>query len=110
MGKCIKKEQRSPVQTDTRSVLEEVLREGARKMLTDAVITEVEEFIDNHRHVRDDNGRQVVVYQCSAPMARMSSGHRPTDADKNTVVRKQDLTLFDNACMMLRNTIQSRLG
>lgn len=77
MKKCIKKEQGSPEQKETRSVLEEVLRKGAREMLVDAVITEVEEFVGRHQHIRDENGRQVVVRNGYLPEREILTGMGP---------------------------------
>lgn len=77
MKKCIKKEQGSPEQKETRSVLEEVLRKGAREMLVDAVTAEVEEFIGKHQHVRDENGRQVVVRNGYLPERDILTGMGP---------------------------------
>lgn len=77
MKKCIKKEQGSPEQKETRSVLEEVLRKGAREMLVDAVTAEVEEFVGKHQHVRDENGRQVVVRNGYLPERDILTGMGP---------------------------------
>ena len=41
--------------------LEELLREGARKMLAEAIEAEVSEYIDQRRGVVDDEGRRLVV-------------------------------------------------
>ena len=77
MKKCIKKKQGSPEQKETRSVLEEVLRKGAREMLVDAVTAEVEEFIGKHQQVRDENGRQVVVRNGYLPERDILTGMGP---------------------------------
>ncbi len=44
-----------------RSQLETVLREGAIRLLTDALQREVDEFIEHHRLARDPQGGQDVV-------------------------------------------------
>lgn len=41
--------------------LVEILREGARRMLVMAVEAEVEEFVRNHQHLKDDEGHQAIV-------------------------------------------------
>lgn len=38
----------------SRDVLSEILREGAQRMLAEAVQAEVDEWIDAHRHVVDE--------------------------------------------------------
>jgi putative transposase len=44
----------------SRSVLEEIIREGARKMLKLALENEVAEFIQKHSALVDEGGRRVV--------------------------------------------------
>jgi putative transposase len=42
-------------------VLEQVAREGAKKMLHLALKNEVEEFIQKHSNLKDENGKKVVT-------------------------------------------------
>ena len=42
-------------------VLTEVLREGARRLLAQAIEAEVAAWIAGHAHLKDDSGRQHVV-------------------------------------------------
>ncbi len=51
-------------------VLEELLREGARRMLADAVQSEVDAYVAARHSVTDDEGRRLVVRNGSLP-ARM---------------------------------------
>ncbi len=44
-----------------RSVLEQIAREGARKMIQLALENEVQEYIASHSNQVDDNGRKIVV-------------------------------------------------
>ena len=43
------------------SVLDEIVREGARRMLAAALEAEVAAFIEAHADERDDDGRRLVV-------------------------------------------------
>ena len=54
-------------QFDDRSPLDEIIREGARKMLQAAIDAEVDSFIDAHRHRRDEDGRRRVVKNGNLP-------------------------------------------
>jgi putative transposase len=45
----------------TESVLDHLVREGARRMLQDAISVEVAEFIERHRDLVDDDGHRLVV-------------------------------------------------
>ena len=41
--------------------LEEILREGARKMLQSAIELEVQEYCHSHRDLVDENGHRIIV-------------------------------------------------
>ena len=49
------------LKSETESVLDQVLREGARKMLIHALELEVEDYINAHKHERDQNNQRKVV-------------------------------------------------
>jgi predicted HD phosphohydrolase len=52
---------RSPEKEDSRSVLDEIVRESARQMLQAAIETEVTKYLERYRHVTDDKGHRVAV-------------------------------------------------
>jgi transposase-like protein len=45
----------------TSSVIDEIVREGARRMLASALQAEVDEYVARHRDERDDSGHRLVV-------------------------------------------------
>jgi transposase-like protein len=55
-------------------VLSEVLREGARRLLAQAVEAEVAAWIDAHAHLRDDAGRHQVVRNGHLPERTIQTG------------------------------------
>ena len=66
MKQSIKSGERRPVEATEakavcRGMLDELLRTGARQMLAAAVESEVAEFLEQHREVRDEQGRRLVV-------------------------------------------------
>jgi transposase-like protein len=63
--------------TDTWSVLEKILREGAQRMLQQAVENEVEEFISKHSMKTDENGRRIVVRNGYNPKREIVTGLGP---------------------------------
>lgn len=65
------------------SPLDELVREGARRMLQAAVDAEVDEFIESHYDRRDEQGRRLVVRNGSLP-ARDSDGSRPAGGAART--------------------------
>jgi hypothetical protein len=48
-------------EADGRSLLDEIAREGARRMLLAALETEVAAYLETHREERDDDGHALVV-------------------------------------------------
>lgn len=43
------------------SVLDEIAREGARRMLAEALRLEADEYLERHKDLRDDDGKRLVV-------------------------------------------------
>ncbi len=54
-------------QFNERSPLDELIQEGARRMLQTAIDAEVDSFIDRHQDRRDTEGRRLVVKNGSLP-------------------------------------------
>ena len=46
---------------DSSSLIDEIVREGARRMLAEALQAEVDAYIAAHAAERDENGRRLVV-------------------------------------------------
>ena len=62
---------------ETKAVLEDVLREGAHKLLQAALETEIHEHLDRYRELRDERGRRLVVRNGSHPAREILSGIGP---------------------------------
>jgi len=60
--------------TGSRDVLTEILREGARDMLAEAIESEVAEYIARHAHLRDDQGHRLVVRNGHLPARTIQTG------------------------------------
>ncbi len=60
-------------------VLTEVLRDGARRMLAQAVEAEVAAWIDAHAHLKDDDGRRQVVRNGHLPERAIQTGIGPIE-------------------------------
>ena len=50
-----------PTGTGSASLIDEIVREGARRMLAEALQAEVDAYIARHADERDDDGRRLVV-------------------------------------------------
>jgi len=55
-------------------LLTDVIREGARRMLAQAVEAEVAAWIDGHAHLKDDSGRRQVVRNGHLPGRAIQTG------------------------------------
>jgi putative transposase len=62
---------------EVNSVLEEVIRDGARQMLQTAIEAEVAEYIESHTHLRDDSGLRLVVRNGYLPGRDLVTGIGP---------------------------------
>ena len=59
---------------EARSTLDEIIREGARKMLQTAIETEVDDFVAHHVDRRDEHGKRLVVRNGYLPSRELLSG------------------------------------
>src|SRR5512144_3143221 len=55
-------------------VLTEILRDGARRLLAEAIEAEVAAWIDAHAHLKDDAGRRQVVRNGHLPERTIQTG------------------------------------
>jgi transposase-like protein len=66
-------------------VLTEVLREGARRLLAQAIEAEVAAWIAGHAHLKDDSGRQQVVRNGHLPERTIQTGIGPIEVQQPRV-------------------------
>ena len=72
-------------QFDTRSPLDEIVREGARRMLQAAIDAEVDAFIQTHENRRDEDGNRLVVKNGRLPTRRILTGAGPIEVRQGRV-------------------------
>lgn len=72
-------------QFDDRSPLDELVREGARKMLQAAINAEVDGYVEQHRDRRDEEGRRLVVKNGSLPARQILTGAGPIEVSQGRV-------------------------
>ena len=65
--------QQQPTQ-DARSALDEIVREGARRMLQAAIEEEVAAYIEAHENLRDEHGHRLVVRNGHMPEREVLTG------------------------------------
>ena len=72
-------------QFDASSSLDELVREGAQRMLQEAINAEVETFIDQHRDRRDEQGRRLVIKNGNLPPREILTGAGPIEVTQGRV-------------------------
>ena len=59
---------------EPRSLLDEIAREGAQRMLASALVVEADEFVERHTHIQDGDGRRMVVRNGYLPERELATG------------------------------------
>jgi len=67
---------------EAKDVLTEVLRQGAQKLLAQAIEAEVADWIDHHRHCLDDQGYRQVVRNGHLPARTLTTGVGPVEVQQ----------------------------
>lgn len=70
---------------EARSTLDEIIREGARKMLQAAIESEVDDFVAQHADRRDAQGKRLVVRNGYLPSRELLSGAGPLEVKQPRV-------------------------
>ncbi|HEX3726484.1 MAG TPA: IS256 family transposase, partial [Pirellulales bacterium] len=70
-------------------VLTGILREGAQRMLAQAIDAEVAEWIESHRELRDAAGRRQVVRNGRLPQRTILSGVGPIEVEQPRVLDRR---------------------
>jgi putative transposase len=79
-------------QFDDKSPLDELVREGARRMIQAAIDSEVEAFIERHSGRVDELGRRMVVKNGSLPAREILTGAGPVEIKQGRVRDKNSDT------------------
>jgi putative transposase len=60
--------------SSSKDLLSEILRQGAQRLLAEAIEAEVAQWIENRSHLRDEQGRQQVVRNGHLPQRTITTG------------------------------------
>ncbi len=85
--------------TNARSVLDEIVREGARCMLQAAIEEEVAAYIDVHQDLRDEHGHRPVVRNGRMPEREVLTGAGPLKVKKPRVDDRREGQRFTSAIL-----------
>jgi putative transposase len=73
----------------SQDVLTNILRDGAQRMLTQAIDAEIAEWIETHRDVRDEAGHRQVVRNGRLPKRTILSGVGPLEVEQPRVLDRR---------------------
>ena len=85
--------------TNARSVLDEIVREGARRMLQAAIEEEVAAYIDTHQDLHDEHGHRLVVRNGHLPEREILTGAGPLTVKKPRVHDRREGIRFTSAIL-----------
>ena len=80
----------------SRDVLTEVLRDGAQRLLGQAIEAEVQEWLESHKHILDPNGHRQVVGNGSLPTRSILTGVGPVEVSQRRVHDRRIVAENDN--------------
>ncbi len=79
------KEELNPVLNGSRNILDEILQEGARKMLQFAIEQEVSDYLEKNKIIKDSEGKSLIFRNGHAPEREILSGVGPIKIKKPRV-------------------------
>jgi transposase-like protein len=82
-----------------KDVLEEILRDGARRMLQQAIEGEVADYVEKHRATVDEHGRRLVARNGRLPQRELTTGIGPLAVKQPRVRDRRDGEKFTSAIL-----------
>jgi putative transposase len=71
----------APAREDSPSMLDEIARQGARRILAAALDAEIDAYIEAHADERDEQGRRLVVRNARAEPRSITTGAGPIEIE-----------------------------
>lgn len=92
-------DERKQAEETPRSILEEIIREGARRLLQQAIEDEVSEYIERFKHIRDAKGCCMVVKNGKSPKRSILTTMGPLPVIKPRVNDKREDQVFTSSIL-----------
>ncbi len=112
MNKDLIFEDKNLVPNAFENLLEETLREGAKKILRQAIENEVEEYLEKFKTYKDEHGRRTVVRNGYLPERSIQTGIGPISIEQPRVRDKEKKNIFKSVILppyMRRTALQKLL-
>jgi len=82
-----------------RSALDEIVRKGAQRMLAQAIEAEVEQYLQDHSHQRDEQGRRKVVRNGRMPVRQLQTSAGPVKIARPRVDDRREGQRFESSIL-----------
>ncbi len=92
-------DEKKQVEETPKSVLEQIIQEGARKLLQTAIENEVAEYVERFKELKDEKGHRVVVKNGSSPERMLVTGVGPLKIRQPRVYDKREGESFTSAIL-----------
>ena len=106
-------EMKNQEKEESQSLLEQIIKEGARKLLQAAIEHEVAEYITLFQDIKDENDRHMVVRNGFLPERSILTGIGPIPVKQPRVRDKREEEAFTSAilprCLRRAETAESAL-
>jgi putative transposase len=92
-------DEKKQVEESPKSVLEQIIQEGARRLLQAAIENEVAEYVERFRELKDEKGHRIVVKNGSLPERMLVTGVGSLKVRQPRVHDKREGELFTSAIL-----------
>lgn len=89
----------SRVGLESKSELDQILREGARRLLQQAIESEVSDYIEMHKGLLDENNHRLVVRNGHMPSRKLVTGVGPVEVKRPRVNDRRDNFRFSSSIL-----------
>lgn len=92
-------DEKKQVEESPKSILEQVIQEGARRLLQAAIENEIAEYIERCTHIKDDKGHRMVVRNGKLPERSLVTGVGPLKIRQPRIHDKREGESFTSAIL-----------
>ena len=94
-------DEKKQVEESPKSILEQVIQEGARRLLQAAIENEIAEYIERCTHIKDDKGHRMVVRNGKLPERSLVTGVGPLKIRQPRIHDKREGESFTSSILPL---------
>jgi len=92
-------DEKKQVEEEPKSVLEQIIQEGARKLLQAAIESEVAEYVERFKELKNEKGHRMVVKNGSSPERMLVTGVGPLKIRQPRIYDKREGESFTSSIL-----------